>query len=249
MFHQFNPKAEANNIIGFIKKTLKSQGFNKVVIGLSGGIDSTVCFYLLKKAIGEKNIIVAHLYYNHPLPIIAKKIYKLSLKKTADKIASSAGLKKNENNYKLRFGNILARLRMIILYDLAKKYKALVCGTENRSEHLLGYFTRFGDQASDFEPIKHLYKTQVLALAKYLGVPDSVINQAPTAGLWQNQTDEGEFGFTYQEADQVLHLFYDKKMTPSTIYKKGFINAQKILDWSKKNHFKHQTPYSLNSHH
>ncbi len=256
MLNQFNPGAEKKKIIAFIRKTLKKQGFSKVVIGLSGGVDSTTCLYLLKETIGAKNIIVAHLYYDTPLPIIAEKInippsniYNLPLKKTADKIAALAGLKTNERQFNLRLGNILARLRMIILYDLAKKHNALVCGTENRSEHLLGYFTRFGDQASDFEPIKHLYKTQVLALARYLGVPQSIIDQTPTAGLWPGQTDEGEFGFTYQEADKVLHLYYDKKIPPSIIQKKGFINTQKILVWSKKSHFKHETPYVIKSHH
>src|SRR5258708_26883046 len=115
-------------------------------------------------------------------------------------------------------------MRMIILYDLAKKYKALVCGTENKSENLLGYFTRFGDQASDIEPIEHLYKTQVYQLAKYLNLPDAIITQQPSAGLWQGQTDEGQFGFTYEEADQVLFLHFEKKLVVEIIEKLGFTN-------------------------
>ena len=127
----------------------------------------------------------------------------------------------------------------------SKKYKALVVGTENRSENLLGYFTRFGDQASDVEPIEHLYKTEVYALAKHLGVPQPIIDQSPTAGLWIGQTDEGEFGFTYEEADKVLHLAVDQKVPVEEIIEKGFRNAEKILEWRKRNLFKHETPYTL----
>lgn len=146
---------------------------------------------------------------------------------------------------RLRAGNIMARVRMIILFDLAKKHNALVCGTENKTEYLLGYFTRFGDEASDIEPIKHLYKTQVYQLAKHLGVPDQIINRRPTAGLWSSQTDEGEFGFSYEEADNVLYLYSDKKISTEKIIKMGYLHAKKILAFVKKNEFKRKTPYCL----
>src|SRR6185437_16551779 len=131
---------------------------------------------------------------------------------------------------KIRIGNIAARMRMIILFDLAKKHKALVCGTENKSENLLGYFTRFGDQASDIEPIEHLYKTQIIQLAKHLGLPEDVITQAPSAGLWKGQTDEGQFGFTYEEADIVLYLFLEKNVSIGEIEKRGYLHAKKIIE-------------------
>ncbi|MBI2190192.1 MAG: NAD(+) synthase, partial [Candidatus Levybacteria bacterium] len=133
----------------------------------------------------------------------------LSIKSIVDKLAKTLGVQPLKDS--IRLGNIMARVRMILLYDLAKKHQALVCGTENRSEYHLGYFTRFGDEASDFEPIRHLYKTQVYQLASYLGVPKTVIDKKPTAGLWAEQTDEGEFGFSYKEADPVLYLYFDKK--------------------------------------
>lgn len=139
----------------------------------------------------------------------------------------------------------MARARMVILYDLAKKHQALVCGTENKSEFRLGYFTRFGDEASDFEPIQHLYKTQVYQLAKYLNIPKNIILQVPTAGLWEGQTDEGEFGFSYKEADIVLYLYFDKGKAISQIITKGFPNAQKIIDRAKANSFKHHLPYRI----
>jgi NAD+ synthase len=110
---------------------------------------------------------------------------------------------------------------------------------------LLGYFTRFGDEASDFEPIQHLYKTQVYELAKSLGVPRSVIEKTPSANLWQNQTDEGEFGFTYEEADKVLYLFFEKEKSLEEIEKSGFKDAGKIINFAKKNSYKHHAPYKI----
>ena len=166
-------------------------------------------------------------------------------RKRESRFPIKSGMTNNDSIDKVRLGNIMARIRMIIIYDLAKKHNALVAGTENQSEYLLGYFTRFGDQASDFEPIQHLYKTQVYQLAKFLGVPKNIIEKEPTAGLWNGQTDEGEFGFTYQEADQVLYLYYDKKLKLEKIKKKGFRNAEKIIKFSLKNSYKHHAPYSL----
>jgi NAD+ synthase len=134
---------------------------------------------------------------------------------------------------------------MTILYDLARKHNALVCGTENKSEKLLGYFTRFGDEASDFEPIQHLYKTQVYQLAKYLNVPKEIVDSPPTAGLWEGQTDEKDFGFSYKEADIVLYLYFEKKNSLSEIISRGFPNANKIIDRARKNAFKHHLPYTI----
>lgn len=125
-----------------------------------------------------------------------------------------------------------------------KKIKGLVVGTENKSEYHLAYFTRFGDEASDIEPIQHLYKTQIYELAKHLGVPEQVLNAKPTAGLWEGQSDEKEFGFTYKEADQVMYLHFDKKQSREEI-KKQFPNAEKIISWCEKNDFKHHVPYTI----
>lgn len=256
---KINPSLEKAKITSFIKNVLKKQSFENVVIGMSGGIDSTAAFYLLKEAVLPQNIFVAHLYYStsyfrdiEPMLKDAKipkeNIYEMSISAMVSTFEVGLRLrhtsKVNEVN-RVRLGNIMARIRMIILYDLAKKHKALVCGTENKSESLLGYFTRFGDQASDFEPIQHLYKTQVYKLASFLNVPKAIIDKEPTAGLWHGQTDESEFGFTYKEADQVLHFYYDKKLTLEEIKNKGFRNAEKIMNFSLKNSYKHHTPYAL----
>lgn len=265
---KIDPKKEVQKITKFIKNTLKKEGFEKVVIGLSGGIDSATSLYLLKKSIPKENIIVSHLYYFEPLnlePIIygipTENIHNFSIKTVVDGIFHLLHLRGTDKGVRLldrrggrmdssevdrvRLGNITARIRMIMFYDLAKKNNALVCGTENRSEHLLGYYTRFGDEASDFEPIKHLYKTQVYQLAGFLNVPKSIIEQEPTAGLWLGQTDEGQFGFTYKEADQVMRLYFDKKESVNEIEQKGFKNAQKIIDFCQKNAYKYNVPYTI----
>lgn len=251
---KINSQKETEKIIEFIKAILKREGFGKVVIGLSGGIDSTTSFYLLKRVLDSKNIIVAYLYYSKTkdkdlenvlkeAKIPARNIYRLSIKEVADKAISLLKIDPAVNQ--IRAGNIMVRVRMTILFDLAKKHQALVCGTENKSEYLLGYFTRFGDEASDFEPIKHLFKTQVYQLAQHLGIPKSIIDRKPTAGLWLGQTDEEELGFSYQEADPILYLYFEKKLKVSEIKKRGFKNAGKVIDCALKNKFKHQTPYTF----
>lgn len=157
---------------------------------------------------------------------------------------------------RLRLANIAARARMIVIYDQAKLHDALVIGTENHSEYLLGYYTRFGDEASDLEPVKHLYKTQLLQLAEYLKIPSEIIAKPPTAGLWTGQTDEAELGFSYGDADPILYLRYEQKMSPNQIAKLVADQTQKktedivplvkkILDWTETMGFKHNLPHAL----
>ncbi len=150
---------------------------------------------------------------------------------------------------KIRQGNIMARVRMIYLFDLAKKLGALVCGTENKTEHYLGYFTRFGDEASDIEPIRNLYKTQVWEMAKELDIPGQIIIKAPTAGLWDGQTDENELGFSYTDADRILQLYFDEKCSKEEIIAKGIAEevVSKVLDRVEQNEFKHKLPYVYNN--
>ena len=189
-----------------------------------------------------------HMPYAHSsineLEIIQENIHEISIKKAVDEIWGAigdiGGIR--EIRQKVRLGNIMARVRMIMLFDFAKKVNGLVCGTENKSEHLLGYFTRYGDEASDLEPIQHLFKTQVFELAKYLGVPDSIIKKTPSANLWEGQTDEEEFGFTYKEADEVLSEVREYK---------GMIGGDKgkireiIMERVKRNKFKQEVPYTI----
>jgi NAD+ synthase len=147
---------------------------------------------------------------------------------------------------KLRLANIAARCRMLVLFDQAKTTNSLVIGTENRSESLLGYFTRFGDAASDIEPICHLYKTQVFELAKNLGVPQPIIDKAPSADLWHGQTDENELGFSYANADPILELI-DQGKSAAEIISQGFdaTLVESIVTQTKKAAFKQLVPYKV----
>jgi len=252
-FLKINTKEETGKIIAFIKNTLTKQKIAKVVIGVSGGIDSATSLFLLKNVISVKNIQVVTLpYFTNQLEDIDELVRSINLPKEnleiisiqpiVDRIIKTLAIDQSDS---LRKGNVMARVRMIILYDLAKKTDALVCGTENKSELLLGYFTRFGDEASDIELIRHLYKTQVYELAKYLGVPRKIIDKQPSANLWGKQTDESEFGFSYQEADKTLCLYFEKKLSIEEIKKQGLRNAGKIIEFAKKNSYKHHVPYTI----
>lgn len=251
-----NPQKTAEKLVDFIKNTLYKTGFPRLVIGLSGGVDSATSLALGVKAIGAESIYVGIFPYGELnntgatdaklitdfFHIPQKNVFLIDIKPLVDPI-----IKLDESTDDLRRGNIMVRMRMILLYDFSKKYQALVLGTENKTEHLLGYFTRFGDEASDIEPIRHLYKTQVRELASYLEIPEKIIKKIPTAGMWLGQTDEGEFGFTYEDADKILYLWHDKKYKTKEIIKIGF--SPKIVDKVIKkvvdNSFKHKLPYIL----
>ncbi len=254
---QIDPEYEKKRIATFINETLKNTGFHNVVLAVSGGIDSATSLNLLGKSLSPKNIFVAHFYYfDSTIPLFKMAISSIGIPQEnillspitalVDALASMRRIREpaNDTEY-VRRGNMMARLRMILLYDFARQHNALVCGTENRSEYHLGYFTRFGDAASDFEPLHHLYKTQVYELARYLKVPEKICTTPPTAGLWKNQTDEKELGFSYQEADPVLYLYFDKKHTLEEIKNRGFSKVKEIVEFARKNGFKHEVPYTL----
>lgn len=251
-----NPQQTTDRIIEFIKNTVQQTGFTKLVLGLSGGLDSSVCCLLAAKALRKENVHIGLFPYGKlneegledaqllivQLKIPPSNIYQTDIKPLVDPIISS-----DHSMSSLRKGNIMVRMRMILLFDLAKKLPALVLGTENRTERLLGYFTRFGDEASDIEPIIHLYKTQVIQLAKFLDVPEKIINKVPTAGMWSGQTDECELGFAYEQADQILHLYVEQKKKMEEIVEAGFEKETvgKVIKRLQENAFKHKLPYSL----
>ena len=247
---------ETQNIITFIKNTFRQAGFIDAVIGLSGGIDSAVSCGLIIQALGVDHvypILMPHgglgtsgildamkFIETQHIPLI--HVIRIDIQPAVDMM-----VKIDPFMDRIRKGNIMARTRMVYLFDQAKKRNALVVGTENRSEHLLGYFTRFGDAASDIEPIQHMYKTQVYEIAKVLHIPQEIMDKAPSANLWSEQTDEGEFGFTYKEADEILYLLTEQKKSTEEImsvgYKKELINN--IQNRVKKNAFKHTTPHTM----
>jgi NAD+ synthase len=253
-----NPGLEAKKIDDFFRNVVNKTGIRDVVIGWSGGVDSTVALYLLPRVYEPSRIHVLHMPYetdrrNGLAPILeANRIpshnaHVVELRPLVDSVWERLAktTPPDQKNGAVRKGNIMARMRMVTLFDFARAKGALVCGTENKSEHFLGYFTRFGDAASDMEPIEHLYKTQVYEMAAFLGLPREIVQRKPSADLWDGQTDEGEFGFTYDEADRVLSLYFDQHVPLKEIEKLGLVRAQEILGYVERNLFKHKTPYRL----
>lgn len=246
---------DANAHITFLKNTFAQQKIANAVIAVSGGIDSAVSLSLLSQALPKENIFPILLPYKNQNMDDARAIcvwnkipqlqwYAQNIEKPVQEIAALTNIRDDDH---VRLGNVMARVRMILVYDCAKKLHALVCGTENKSEHYLGYFTRFGDAASDVEPIASLYKTEVRELATQLKLPAQFLSKQPSAGLWVNQTDEQELGFTYEQADAVLRQLIDEKKKSSEIIVKG-IDAEiikQIISRVEQQSFKHKTPYKL----
>lgn len=249
----FNKEKTAKKIIDFLKREFKKRNKTRAILAISGGIDSAICAYLCKKA--GLDLYAVILPYGKKgkegkkiakaLNLSESHIKTVNIAPLVDKTAK--GLKKIAKIDQVDKGNIMARQRMIVQYALARSLNGLVIGTENLSEYCLGYFTLHGDQACDISPIAGLWKTQVRELASYLGVPKWVLEKEPTAGLWPGQTDEGEFGFTYQEADQILYFSIIKKYPKGKIIKKGF-NAKlvnRVLERVKVTQYKRENPLKL----
>ncbi len=245
--HEINMNKVISKILVFIKRQLKKAGFTRVIVGLSGGIDSSVTAALCIKALGKENVLGVMLPYrkSHPDSFEHAKQVAEQLGIKYEVVDISPMVDAYFENYAvdadiLRKGNRIARERMCILYDLSAKYKALVAGTGNRSEIMVGYCTQYGDSACAFEPIGHLYKTEVLELAKILNLPDSVINKEPTADLWEDQTDEDEMGITYKELDEILYQMLDLKSEKEEMIKQGFSKQEieKVEKMIKNSEFK-----------
>ncbi len=205
-----------NKVISWIKQRVKDANAKGIVMGLSGGIDSAVVAALAKQAVGRDKLLVLFLPCNsHPRDLKDAKLvaHKLGLKSKLVDLSKVYNdfLKILPGAVSLARGNLKPRLRMCTLYYFANKLNYLVCGTGNKSELMVGYFTKYGDGGVDLLPIADLFKRQVRQLAKELRIPQSVILKAPTAGLWNGQTDEGEMGITYNELDDILDRLCNRK--------------------------------------
>lgn len=221
-------------IVNFIKKKIKESGAKGVVLGISGGIDSAVTAYLAVKALGKDKVLglIMPYYQNQDTEdaiYVCKTLeidYKIiSIKNIVDELEKALNFKID----KVTKGNLMVRSRMIILYGFANALNYLVLGTSNKSEYLVGYFTKWGDGASDIAPLLGLYKTEVRELAKILGVPEKIISKTPTAGLWQGQTDEEELGIEYNLLDKILYKLMDSKKKMEEIAKELNISLERVL--------------------
>lgn len=239
-------------LVQFLQNEVHKSGFKKVVLGLSGGLDSAVVAVLLKKAF-KKNLtaIIMPSDNTHSQSLkdakkICKKINITCKVEPIGKLVNEYFAQKSKNL--LRIGNFCARMRMSILYDISQAKNALVIGTSNKSEIALGYGTIYGDLACAINPIGNLYKTEIFEFAKYLKVPKSIINKPPSADLWEGQSDEKDLGFSYADIDAVLQEFLDKKLQKDEIIKKGYDIKLVEMIFSRyyKNRFKTKLPLIAN---
>jgi len=237
-------------LTGFIKSEVTRVGFTRAVIGLSGGIDSALSCALAVEALGSDNVLAVKLPYKSSNPDSSAHadilIEQMGMPAKTIEITDMVEplFERELEMTKLRKGNIMARERMIVLYDQSEMFKGLVIGTSNKTEILLGYSTQFGDSASAINPIGDLYKAQVRQLAQAMDIPSEIIDKAPSADLWVGQTDEDELGFTYDEADKLLYLLVDQRFSPQECVDAGFDKklVETVIGRVRRTQFKRMLP-------
>ncbi|WP_368030526.1 NAD+ synthase [Arcobacter sp. s6] len=240
------------DLIKFLKDEVEKAGLKKVTMGLSGGLDSAVVAILCKEAFGDNlNCVLMPSQFSsqsstdHAIEVCEKFNIKYEIISIEPMVS---GFIKNMDNDKLRIGNFSARMRMAVLYDVSSREKSLVVGTSNKSEILLGYGTIFGDIACAINPIGQIYKSDEFEFARLLGVPESILNKAPSADLWEGQSDEEELGHSYKEMDNLLKAMIDQKKSKEELINLGFEEEfiNKIDYKVKSNAFKGKLPTIAN---
>ena len=237
-------------LVQFLAEEAGCFGFHKAVLGLSGGVDSAVSCALAARAFGPENVLAVLMPYttsnpdskNHAM-LVAES---LGVRTRLVPIGSMVDgyLDQEAVQDRTRRGNVMARARMIVLYDLSAAEHALVIGTSNKTEMLLGYSTQFGDGASALNPLGDLYKHQVFQLARHLGLPPEVVDKAPSADLFEGQSDEADLGFTYAQADEALFRMVDERWSLDELVEAGF-EREFLLRLERRvnlNHYKRLAP-------
>jgi NAD+ synthase len=219
----------ARRVIGeFIRGQLRQAGFERAVLGLSGGIDSALVAYLVAEAIGAERLLCVLMPYRTSSPAsradAEEVVRRLGCASELVEITPMVDgfYEPDTDASALRRGNFMARMRMAVLYDRSVTFEGLVVGTGNKTESLIGYTTVFGDNACAFNPVGDLYKSQVRQLSAAIGVPDEILRKAPSADLWPGQTDEIEAGFSYPELDRLLFWRIDKRRSVAEVVALGF---------------------------
>ena len=245
-----NTEVARQILTGFIRSEVTRAGYSRGVVGLSGGIDSALSYVLAVEALGAENVLAVRMPYRlssaDSLEHAGLLIDRLQTPSLTIEITDMVEplFARDPQMTKQRKGNIMARERMIVLYDQSEVFKGLVIGTSNKTEILLGYSTLWGDMASALNPIGDLYKTQVRQLSRDLGIPAAIVDKAPSADLWVGQTDEGELGFTYEQVDKLLFLLVDQRYSAQECIEEGFeesfVNA--VLTRVRRFQFKRMMP-------
>lgn len=234
----------------FLREELGSAGFSRAVVGLSGGVDSAVSTALAARALGPESVLAVLLPYRTSNPDSEEhaRLVASALGVATRRVDISAmvdGYAERERvTDAARRGNVMARCRMTVLYDLSVEWSGLVVGTSNKTEMLLGYSTQWGDAAHAVNPLGDLYKHQVYQLARHLELPRAVIDKAPSADLVEGQTDEGDLGFTYAQADEILFRMVDERRTEEELAAEGLDDAlvRRIAARVVRNQYKRVPP-------
>lgn len=247
---EINTELARKILTSFLREEITRTGLQRGVVGVSGGVDSALSCYLAAEALGPENVLALRLPYKQSSPDSLRH---------ADRVIRATGVTSRTIDITpmveplfeqlpdiddRRKGNVMARERMILLYDQSAAFGGLVVGTGNKTEIMLGYTTLYGDSACAVNPLGDLYKTQVRQLARAMGIPEEIVAKAPTADLWTGQTDEGELGFKYAEVDQLLYLLVDERYSPEECVQAGFAKrfVERVVEIVRRNQFKRVLP-------